>query len=96
MRHLINGSKFIGEDSGHTKGPIQDRYSIRCLPQFLAPIVEGIRSIIASVEKEFNSITDNPLVDVKRQRIVNNGTFLAEHIAVAMDQLRYYFSLITK
>ena len=41
---------------------VQDRYSLRCLPQYLGPIVEGIARVSHVVATEMNSVTDNPLI----------------------------------
>lgn len=76
--------------------PIQDRYSIRCLPQFLGPIVEGLQTIERQIEIEMNSANDNPLIDADNHEIYHCGNFLAQYTAVAMDQLRHYVGLIAK
>jgi len=75
---------------------IQDRYSIRCLPQFLGPVVDGLRSIAEQVTTEINSANDNPLIDADRRMDYHGGNFLGEYIAVGMDQLRYYLGLMAK
>ena len=69
-RALLEGSALIrDEGAGHrdSRGGdlIQDRYSMRCLPQFLGPIIDGLAQISRSVEIEANSATDNPLIDAE-------------------------------
>jgi len=102
MLHLLDGSKLIrdeleGERSVRDPGEvIQDRYSLRCLPQYLGPIVEGIETIERQITIEANSVTDNPLIDVPNNTDYHGGNFLGEYVGVAMDQLRYYFGLLTK
>jgi phenylalanine ammonia-lyase len=76
--------------------PIQDRYSVRCLPQFIGPIRDGLLSLIGQIETEMNSANDNPLVDAESDSIFHGGNFLAQYTAVAMDQLRYYVGLLAK
>ncbi|TAI49567.1 HAL/PAL/TAL family ammonia-lyase [Flagellimonas allohymeniacidonis] len=91
IRHELDGSHdYRGSE------PIQDRYSLRCLPQFLSPILEGIQSIKKQIEVELNSTTDNPLIDAENQVSYHGGNFLGQHIGVAMDQLRYYNALLSK
>jgi phenylalanine ammonia-lyase len=76
--------------------PIQDRYSVRCLPQYLGPVKDGLTSIVRQIEVEANSANDNPLVDGDSCRIYHGGNFLGQYTSVGMDQLRYYIGLIAK
>ncbi len=101
MREMLAGSRFIrtggGRDHNHTAGRlIQDRYSIRCLPQFLGPLVEGMQQMSAQIEIEMNSATDNPLVDPEAETFCYGGNFLGEVPAVAMDHLRQFIGLAAK
>ncbi|MBE8999501.1 aromatic amino acid lyase [Nostoc sp. LEGE 12447] len=75
---------------------IQDRYSLRCLPQYLGPIVDGISQIAKQIEIEINSVTDNPLIDVNNQASYHGGNFLGQYVGVGMDHLRYYIGLMAK
>ncbi|MDA1053820.1 MAG: aromatic amino acid ammonia-lyase [Planctomycetota bacterium] len=76
--------------------PIQDRYSVRCLPQFIGPIRDGLLTIIRQVECEMNSANDNPLIDGESGQFFHGGNFLGQYTAVAMDQLRYYVGMLAK
>jgi phenylalanine ammonia-lyase len=101
MRALLAGSRLMrGElDSrrdAHSHGLVQDRYSLRCLPQYMGPIVDGITQIAQQIEVEINSATDNPLIDGERQVSYQCGNFLGQYVGVAMDQLRYYIGLLAK
>ncbi|KAJ3726952.1 L-Aspartase-like protein [Lentinula raphanica] len=67
--NLLENSQFavlqenevtIEEDDGTLR---QDRYSLRTAPQFLGPQIEDLLASLATVTKECNSTTDNPLVD---------------------------------
>lgn len=75
---------------------IQDRYSMRCLPQYLGPIVEGVARVTEVVETEMNAVSDNPLVDVNDGCFHQSGNFLGQHVAMAMDDLRRYIGLTAK
>ena len=99
--HLLEGSRLIlqeldGSHSYRGEQPIQDRYSLRCLPQYMGPIIDGIEEISKQVEVEMNSATDNPLIDVENQVSYHGGNFLGQYIGVGMDRLRYYIGLLAK
>jgi phenylalanine ammonia-lyase len=102
MLQLLEGSKLIADelDGQHEfRGgdePIQDRYSLRCLPQYMGPIVDSICQISRQIETEMNSATDNPLVDHERGRTYHGGNFLGQYIGVSMDQLRYHIGFLAK
>ncbi|MCC5633261.1 aromatic amino acid ammonia-lyase [Nostoc sphaeroides CHAB 2801] len=101
MLNLLVGSRLVREElngSHNYRGehPIQDRYSLRCLPQYIGPIVDGIEQIKKQIEVEINSVTDNPLIDVENQASYHGGNFLGQYIGVGMDQLRYYIGLLAK
>ena len=101
MMELLDGSALIREElEGREVRPhgqlIQDRYSLRCLPQFLGPIVDGLRQIHQQITVEMNSATDNPLIDAESGQDFHGGNFLGQYVAVAMDQLRYFIGLTAK
>ncbi|WP_445628476.1 HAL/PAL/TAL family ammonia-lyase [Nostoc sp. DSM 114167] len=101
MLNLLAGSRLVREelDGSHNyRGgdPIQDRYSLRCLPQYMGPIVDGIEHIKKQIEVEINSVTDNPLIDVENQVSYHGGNFLGQYIGIGMDRLRYYIGLLAK
>ncbi|RME43414.1 MAG: aromatic amino acid lyase, partial [Chloroflexi bacterium] len=60
MLELLAGSKLVREELGgqhdFREGElIQDRYSLRCLPQFVGPAVDALAQIAQQVEVEANS-----------------------------------------
>lgn len=75
---------------------VQDRYSIRCFPQYMGPIAEGIARVTSVVETEMNSVSDNPLIDVDHNRFYQSGNFLGQYIGIAMDDLRRFLGLMAK
>jgi phenylalanine ammonia-lyase len=98
---LLAGSRLIraeldGQHDFRGHGLIQDRYSLRCLPQYLGPIVDGVTEIGQQMQVEINSATDNPLIDVDHQASYHGGNFLGQYVGVAMDHLRYYLGLLAK
>lgn len=101
MVELLDGSCLSRDELngrhqylGH--GLIQDRYSLRCLPQYIGPIFDGIVEITQQIEVEMNSVTDNPLIDAENQASYHGGNFLGQYVGVAMDRLRYLIGLIAK
>ncbi|MCL1475208.1 HAL/PAL/TAL family ammonia-lyase [Argonema antarcticum] len=87
----LNGANHFNGES-----LIQDRYSLRCLPQYMGPIVDGIREIESQIEVEINSVTDNPVIDVNHQTSYHGGNFLGQYISVGMDRLRHLLGLLAK
>jgi phenylalanine ammonia-lyase len=101
MLRLLDGSRLITDElQGHRRQHqgdlIQDRYSIRCLPQYMGPLVDGVAQVARQVETEANSVTDNPLLDAERDAFYHCGNFLGQYIGVAMDHLRYFIGLLAK
>jgi phenylalanine ammonia-lyase len=101
MLDLLSGSALIRDELKGRHSPrqgqlIQDRYSLRCLPQYLGPMVEGLAQITRQVTVEINSATDNPLIDADNAQDFHGGNFLGQYIGIAMDHLRYYIGLIAK
>ncbi|MEH2042170.1 HAL/PAL/TAL family ammonia-lyase [Nostoc sp.] len=101
MLNLLEGSRLVREELNGShdyrgEDPIQDRYSLRCLPQYMGTIVDGLEQIQKQIEVEVNSVTDNPLIDVENQASYHGGNFLGQYIGVGMDQLRYYIGLLAK
>lgn len=101
MAALLAGGKSIRSEAGGDrvgrKGElIQDRYGIRCLPQFVGPIADGLVTAARQIETEANSANDNPLIDPESGETYHTGNFLAQYTAVAMDSLRYLIGLMCK
>ncbi len=98
---LLDGSRMVRDElDGHHEDqgdqPVQDRYSLRCLPQFLGPVLDGLRSATDAVQTEMNSANDNPLIDGANCLSYHSGNFLGQYVAVWMDHLRYYLGLTAK
>jgi phenylalanine ammonia-lyase len=67
---------------------IQSPYSLRCAPQGLGPMWETLEQVRTVVEREANSVNDNPLIDPRSDRVYHTGNFYGAHIARAMDGLK--------
>lgn len=93
LRSLLNPSReHLADHQSH----VQDRYALRCFPQYMGPIVEGIARICETIETEMNAVSDNPLIDPVEQRFHQSGNFLGQYVALAMDDLRQYIGLMSK
>jgi histidine ammonia-lyase len=68
-------------------GKVQDAYSMRCMPQVHGAFREALGYVSTVVEREMNSVTDNPLVFPNTQEIISGGNFHAQVIAQAADLL---------
>ncbi len=64
----------------------QDPYTLRCIPQVLAPVRHALRVAREIVTGELNAVTDNPLV-FEGDEFVSGGNFHGESLAWALDSL---------
>ncbi len=80
-------AKDVTIKDGHTTELIQDRYSVRCVPQILGPIQETLEMATKWLEDEVNSTSDNPLIDSEGQ-IAMGGNFYGGYLAHAMDYIK--------
>jgi phenylalanine ammonia-lyase len=73
---------------------VQAPYSLRCVPQGLGPMWETLRDASEIVEREVNSVNDNPLIDPESAEVLHTGNFYGGHIARAMDGLKIDISTL--
>lgn len=66
---------------------VQDPYSLRCIPQVHGATLETINFVRTTVEREINSVTDNPVVFPDENEILSGGNFHGQYLALAMDYL---------
>ncbi len=67
-----------------TEDFVQDRYSLRCVPQILGPIRENLAQSWLHFEHEINSVTDNPVIDPEGN-LEMGGNFYGGYLCQAMD-----------
>lgn len=87
LRALLQGSTLT--DSHPSK--LQDAYSIRCTPQVMGAVRDGIRYASQQVSIELNAATDNPLILVDGEgpnKAYSAGLFHGEPVGMAADHLK--------
>lgn len=87
IRSAIAGSRII--DTGKEEGRlIQDPYSIRCAPHVIGAARDGLEWVSGVLQRELNSVNDNPIVDPERSETIFAGNFYGGHVALAMDLVK--------
>ncbi|RDL36930.1 uncharacterized protein BP5553_04363 [Venustampulla echinocandica] len=86
--NFLRGSKLIQQNDGSEVGSLrQDRYSIRTASQWLGPVLEDLFLAHKQVTIEFNSVTDNPLIN-REGKSLHGGNFQAKAVTSAMEKSR--------
>ncbi|KAG7007616.1 phenylalanine aminomutase (L-beta-phenylalanine forming) [Physcia stellaris] len=98
---FLKGSKLIVSHSSNDHSIMddgslrQDRYSIRTSSQWLGPQLEDLLLAHDQLSTEFNSTTDNPLIDPSGQgKIYHGGNFQAMAVTSAMEKTRSCLQII--
>ena len=82
LRELLADSE-IRESHRENDPRVQDAYSLRCTPQVLGAVGEGLAFAERLVTTELNAATDNPLVF--GVDVISGGNFHGQPIALALD-----------
>jgi len=90
VRRLLEQSEILA--SHRDCGKVQDPYSLRCIPQVHGASRDALTHAAEIIERELNSVTDNPLVfgpdsddPGAAGDIVSGGNFHGQPLALAMD-----------
>ena len=92
VKASANLTKLLSEESEISKshidcGKVQDPYSLRCVPQVHGAIRQTIEHAESVIQIELNSVTDNPLIFVEKDKVISGGNFHGEALAMSMDYL---------
>ncbi len=94
VRTLLEEENYISKPLGdiriedsRTRDWVQDRYSLRCIPQIAGPIFETLELLDGWLEHEINSASDNPLIG-DGEEIANGGNFYGGYLSQGMDYLK--------
>ncbi len=86
MRALLAESEIM-ESHKHC-GKVQDAYSLRCMPQVHGATRDALAWVRGVLEREVNSVTDNPSVFLDENGeadVVSGGNFHGQPLALALD-----------
>jgi len=79
----LKGSELINQPKAH----VQDPYSFRCMPQVHGASKDALAYVGMVVEREINSVTDNPTIFPDDDLIISGGNFHGQPLAIALDLL---------
>ena len=88
IREALSGSQNVAASSR------QSGYSLRCAPQGLGPVWEGLEDGRTVLEREINSANDNPLIDPETGAFYQAGNFYGGHIARLLDAWKLDFAVM--
>jgi histidine ammonia-lyase len=86
LRRLLSDSAIMVSHADCDK--VQDAYSLRCMPQVHGASRDALAWSHAVLEREINSVTDNPSVFVDDHGagdVVSGGNFHGQPVALALD-----------
>jgi histidine ammonia-lyase len=86
LRALLADSEIA--ESHRDCGKVQDAYSLRCMPQVHGATRDALAWVRGVLERELNSVTDNPSVFVAESgetEIISGGNFHGQPLAIALD-----------
>ena len=83
IRGLLEGSEIQKQEKQH----VQDPYSFRCMPQVHGATKDVVSHVKSIFTTEINSVTDNPTVFPKEDKIISGGNFHGQPLAMSMDYL---------
>jgi len=84
VKGFLEGSELISRKKKH----VQDPYSFRCIPQVHGATKDTIEFVTKTFITEINSVTDNPNIFIKEDKIISGGNFHGQPLALAFDYLK--------
>ncbi|RYP33158.1 hypothetical protein DL767_004862 [Monosporascus sp. MG133] len=98
--YLLQGSglaqNMANAKDRNRSGLIQDRYSLRSVPQWIGPQLEDLLLAHRQVVTELNSSCDNPLVDAESNDVYYGCNFQAASVTSGMEKTRTALQMLGK
>jgi histidine ammonia-lyase len=94
VRALLAGSRRVrrastsSEGGGERVAPVQDAYTLRCVPQVLGAVRATVAHVREVVAIELNAVTDNPTFFPAEEVVLHAGNFHGQPVALAVDHLK--------
>ncbi|UFJ43073.1 histidine ammonia-lyase [Brevibacillus humidisoli] len=66
---------------------VQDAYSLRCIPQVHGATRDTLEYVWQTVQRECNSVTDNPVLFAETGEVISGGNFHGQPMALVADFL---------
>jgi len=85
LRRLLGHSSIERSHAGC--GRVQDSYALRCMPQVHGASRDALTHARAVLEREINSVTDNPILFPDDRELISGGNFHGQPVALALDYL---------
>jgi len=85
LRTLLQGGTINSSHANCEK--VQDAYSLRCMPQVHGASRGAFAHVREILEREINSVTDNPTLFPDQGDIISGGNFHGQPVAMALDYL---------
>jgi histidine ammonia-lyase len=83
VRAAVAGSELLASHAGC--GRVQDAYTLRCIPQVLGAVAEGLDYLEAALQPELAAVTDNPLCFPDDGEVVSGGNFHGQPLSLPLD-----------
>ncbi|MET0816339.1 MAG: histidine ammonia-lyase, partial [Solirubrobacteraceae bacterium] len=85
LRELLAGSPVVASHADC--GRVQDPYTLRCAPQVLGAVADGLDYVAGALEREMSAVTDNPRVFAESGDILSGGNFHGQPLSLPLDHL---------
>jgi phenylalanine ammonia-lyase len=85
--YATRANEKVGAHQSTAQTHVQERYSLRCAPQIMGPILDTISLIETWLKEELNSVSDNPLVNPEGQW-ATGGNFYGGYLSQGADYLK--------
>jgi len=92
LRTLLSGSRRMRRaddppEAGRV-APVQDAYTLRCVPQVLGAVRATLGHVRDVVGVELNGVSDNPIFFPEEDTVLHAGNFHGQPVALAVDHLK--------